>query len=156
MHYTLLAASSRQPEWVVAGVSQYAKRLEPRSRLEVVQVPLGARGKGSSAARARRDETARLLKRIPEQAWVVALDINGQSLTTQQLASRINDWSLDHGACWFLVGGPDGLDSAGLERANWTWSLSDLTFPHGLVQILVAEALYRAEAVLAGHPYHRE
>jgi len=53
------------------------------------------------------------------------------------------------------VGGPDGLDPACVERADGAWSLSPLTFPHGLVRILVAEQLYRASSLLKGHPYHR-
>lgn len=156
MIYTLVAASSRQPDWVTTGVAQYAKRLEPRSRLEVVQVALGVRQKGASPAQARREEADRLLKRIPPNGLVIALDGRGQSPTTRQLADRLADWSLEHRACWLLIGGPDGLDQACIERANWRWSLSNLTFPHGLVQVIVAEAIYRAEALLAGHPYHRE
>jgi len=55
----------------------------------------------------------------------------------------------------FIIGGPDGLDAAVLARAQLRWSLSALTFPHALVRILLAEQLYRAATVLAGHPYHR-
>jgi 23S rRNA (pseudouridine1915-N3)-methyltransferase len=54
-----------------------------------------------------------------------------------------------------LIGGPDGLSAACLERAVETWSLSPLTLPHGLVRVVAAEALYRAASLLAGHPYHR-
>jgi 23S rRNA (pseudouridine1915-N3)-methyltransferase len=54
-----------------------------------------------------------------------------------------------------LIGGPDGIDPACMERADVTWSLSPLTFPHGLVRVMVAEQLYRAQSILKGHPYHR-
>lgn len=156
MQYTLLAASSRQPDWVATGVAQYSRRLEPRSRLEVVQVPLGTRQKGANPARARGEEAERMLKRIPANGWVIALDVRGQSVSTRQLADRLAAGALEHRACWLLIGGPDGLDDTCMARADWRWSLSDLTFPHGLVQVIVAEAIYRAEALLAGHPYHRE
>jgi len=54
-----------------------------------------------------------------------------------------------------MVGGPDGLDPACLARADTSWSLSALTFPHALVRVIVAEQLYRALSLLKGHPYHR-
>jgi 23S rRNA (pseudouridine1915-N3)-methyltransferase len=54
-----------------------------------------------------------------------------------------------------LIGGPDGLSDACRERANESWSLSPLTLPHALVRVVVAEQLYRAMSLLAGHPYHR-
>jgi 23S rRNA (pseudouridine1915-N3)-methyltransferase len=96
-----------------------------------------------------------MLAAIPEGAHVVALDASGRALSTAELARHLSRW-IDHGgAVALLIGGPDGLAPACLERADERWSLSALTLPHGLVRIIVAEALYRAHSLLTGHPYHR-
>ena len=68
----------------------------------------------------------------------------------------LNRWRLDYDQVALIIGGPDGLAPAGLKRADRHWSLSNLTLPHGLVRILVAEQLYRAWTVIQGHPYHRD
>ncbi|MCA9052629.1 MAG: 23S rRNA (pseudouridine(1915)-N(3))-methyltransferase RlmH, partial [Planctomycetaceae bacterium] len=87
---------------------------------------------------------------------VIALCVEGQRWSTPQLAERLDDWRLEGRDVAFLVGGPDGLSPACLERAELKWSLSPLTLPHGLVRVVVAEQLYRAWSILSGHPYHRE
>src|SRR5258706_247305 len=86
---------------------------------------------------------------------VVALDERGRSFTTVQLSEWLGLRREAGEPLSFIIGGPDGLDAAVLARAQLRWSLSALTFPHALVRILLAEQLYRAATVLAGHPYHR-
>ena len=87
---------------------------------------------------------------------MVALDVVGQGWDTQQLSKRLETWQQAGRDVYLLIGGPDGLAPACLERANERWSLSPLTLPHALVQVVLAEALYRAWSVTAGHPYHRD
>jgi 23S rRNA (pseudouridine1915-N3)-methyltransferase len=101
------------------------------------------------------DEAERLLRRIPADAHVVALDVAGSQWSSQELAVELQRWQGQGSDCYLLIGGPDGLDSTCLARANQRWSLSSLTLPHGLVRIVVAEALYRAVCIRRGHPYHK-
>ena len=96
-----------------------------------------------------------MLARIAPDNLVVALDQRGRSWTTADLAGQLADWQMQGRDVALLVGGPDGLDPACLARADASWSLSPLTFPHGLVRVMVAEQLYRAHSLLRGHPYHR-
>ena len=93
---------------------------------------------------------------MPAGAHVVALDESGRSWRTAELAGRLQAWISLGQPVALLVGGPDGLARECLDRANERWSLSPLTLPHGLVRIVVAEALYRADSLLRGHPYHRD
>ena len=88
--------------------------------------------------------------------YLVTLDEHGKSLTTVQLAQWLSQRQLDGRNLCFVIGGPDGLGPEILEKASLRWSLSALTFPHAMVRVILAEALYRAHSVLHNHPYHRQ
>jgi 23S rRNA (pseudouridine1915-N3)-methyltransferase len=156
----LINASNRQPEWVEAGYAEYADRLRGRCTLELKTVPLAKRTAATSVERALveraiADEGKRIAAAIPDGAHVVALVENGKAWSTKELAAKVRRWSERGAPVALLVGGPDGLSAEALARANERWSLSPLTLPHGVVRVLVAEALYRAWSVLQNHPYHR-
>ncbi len=155
MRFMLITVSARQPRWVEEGYAEYARRLRPPLTLELKEIPLGTRIRGAPAARAVEQEGERMLAALPRGAHVVALDERGDPWRTADLAARLERWRGAGKAVSLLVGGPDGLAPSCRERADETWSLSPLTLPHGLVRIVVAEALYRAASLLEGHPYHR-
>jgi 23S rRNA (pseudouridine1915-N3)-methyltransferase len=155
LRLVLVTASNKQPRWVVEGYAEYARRLDRRWSLELVEVALARRTGATDPRRAADDEARRMLRHVPGDAHVVALDVEGAQWSTATLAAKLDSWSLAAAPVCLLVGGPDGLGEACLERAHERWSLSALTLPHGLVRVVVAEALYRAVSVLSGHPYHR-
>lgn len=143
------------PDWVNSGFNEYAKRLPHELKLEVIEVPLGQRGKGADIQRAIAKESRQLLAAIEEKDQVVALDVKGSAWSTEQLAQKLSEWQMSGTNVALLVGGPDGLSPDCLQRAGQSWSLSKLTFPHPLVRVVVAEQLYRAWTLLNNHPYHR-
>lgn len=151
MRIRLLGVGTRMPAWAREGFHEYAKRLPRDNRLELVEIPLGDRRKGAKA-----EEGRRMLSAVGEHDTLIALDQRGELWTTRELATHLEAWRAQGGDVALFVGGPDGLDATCLERAHETWSLSPLTFPHYLVRVLVAEQIYRAWSVLAGHPYHRD
>ena len=155
LRLTLISASNRQPSWVDAGAEDYAKRLHGRCTLEIKTVPLARRTATTPAQRAIDDEGARMLALVPQSAHVVALLESGKPWSTQELARKLEKWMQLGAPVALLVGGPDGLSTDCTARANERWSLSSLTLPHGLVRVVVAEALYRAWSLLENHPYHR-
>jgi 23S rRNA (pseudouridine1915-N3)-methyltransferase len=77
-------------------------------------------------------------------------------LSSRGLAEKLAVWQADGRNLCFVIGGPDGVSDACRRRADFTWSLSELTLPHGLARVLLAEQLYRAHSLQVGHPYHRE
>lgn len=154
MRLVLIAAGTRLPAWVGAGFDDYATRMPPELRLELVEVPLGAHGK-VEPAKAMREEGERMLARLPSRARVVALEVGGKPWSSAQLAQELERWMMDGRDVAFVVGGPAGLAPEVLARAEQRWSLSALTLPHALVRPVVAEALYRAWTIGRGHPYHR-
>jgi 23S rRNA (pseudouridine1915-N3)-methyltransferase len=155
LRLTLITASNRQPEWVDAGADEYATRLRGRCTLEIKAIPLARRTATTPVERAMQDEGERLLAQVPAGAHVVALLENGKSWSTKELATKLEAWMQRGAPVALLVGGPDGLSSQCVARANERWSLSPLTLPHGLVRVVAAEALYRAWSLLEKHPYHR-
>ncbi len=151
----VLAAGTRLPAWINEGFAEYAKRLPPETPLELKEIAVGRGEAGGSALRARRDEGARMLAALPRGAYVVALEVGGRALDTPELAEWWARRLRDGRDLAFLIGGPEGLSEDCLARADERLSLSRLTFPHGLVRVLLAEQLYRAASLLKGHPYHR-
>jgi 23S rRNA (pseudouridine1915-N3)-methyltransferase len=155
LRLSLITASNRQPEWVDDGADDYAKRLRGRCTLEMKAIPLARRTASTPTERAIDDEGERMLALVPSAAHVVALLESGKPWSTNELAAKLEGWMQRGAPVAFLVGGPDGLGAACMARANERWSLSQLTLPHGLVRVVVAEALYRAWSLLENHPYHR-
>ncbi|HEX9208360.1 MAG TPA: 23S rRNA (pseudouridine(1915)-N(3))-methyltransferase RlmH [Steroidobacteraceae bacterium] len=154
MRMRLLAAGTRMPGWVEAGFDDYAARLRGDYRLELIEIPLGERG-GGDVRRAVESEGRRMLAAAGERCHLVALQVGGRSLTTEQLARWLETRARDGDNPVFCIGGPDGLAPDVDARAQLRWSLSALTLPHGLARVVVAEALYRAVSLIKGLPYHR-
>ncbi len=144
------------PAWVEAGYHEYAKRFPRDFKLELVEVTAAKRSKNSDLEKIKQQEGKAILDKISSSDWVVALDVLGKSWSTPDLAKQIEHWQQHHPSIVLLVGGPEGLSSECLQRANQKWSLSALTFPHPLVRVVIAESLYRAWSVTVNHPYHRE
>jgi 23S rRNA (pseudouridine1915-N3)-methyltransferase len=150
----ILAIGTRMPEWVATAYDEYTRRLKSSLRVELDELPQ-SKNTGKDKARAKADEEKRLLERAGDD-YLVALDEHGKSLTTLDLAKWLSQRQQDGRNLCFLIGGPDGLGPEILKKAHLRWSLSGLTFPHAMVRVILAEALYRAHSVLHNHPYHRE
>jgi 23S rRNA (pseudouridine1915-N3)-methyltransferase len=130
--------------------ARYAERMRPA--LDLTEL---AEGRGAPVE-IRRREAAAMLAALPVGAFVVAMDQDGATPDSAGLAKLLAQWrSLARPIC-FLIGGTEGLDPAILARAEARLSLGRLTWPHYLARAMLAEQLYRAETILAGHPYHRE
>jgi 23S rRNA (pseudouridine1915-N3)-methyltransferase len=155
MKCRLIAAGTRLPDWVNGGFREYQKRLRTPLILELVEIPVAARRAGENPQRAIVREGADMLAELGRDDYVVALEVAGKAMTTERLSEWLAERMRDGRSLAFLIGGPDGLATQCRERADQSWSLSTLTLPHGLVRVVVAEQIYRAMSLLAGHPYHR-
>jgi 23S rRNA (pseudouridine1915-N3)-methyltransferase len=152
----IVAVGTRMPAWVGAAVDDYLKRLPAGFTVELREVRAENRASGGNASGWMRKEATRIEAALPAAARLVVLDERGSDLGTAQLAQRMRSWQEQAQPVAILVGGPDGLDPALKARGHETLRLSSLTLPHPLVRVLLAEQLYRAWSILAGHPYHRE
>ncbi|MBP7615066.1 MAG: 23S rRNA (pseudouridine(1915)-N(3))-methyltransferase RlmH [Steroidobacteraceae bacterium] len=155
MRVRLIAVGTRMPAWVSAGCDEYLRRLRPALRVDIVELAPGPRSAGTPVGRAMEDEARRQLGRLAKDEYVVALDERGKAFSSVELSRWLAERMRDGRDLAFLIGGPDGFAPAVRERADLDWSLSRLTLPHALVRVVLAEQLYRAHSLLAGHPYHR-
>ena len=155
MHIRLLAVGERQPAWVDDAFRNYAGRFPPHWKFRLDVVATAKRSKFEDAQRAIETEGEQLLAKIAADEQVVLLDETGKQPTSQALAGQLSAWQADGRDLCFVIGGPDGVADTCKRRADFTWSLSQLTLPHGLARVLFAEQLYRAHSLHTGHPYHR-
>ncbi|PIQ44287.1 MAG: 23S rRNA (pseudouridine(1915)-N(3))-methyltransferase RlmH [Gammaproteobacteria bacterium CG11_big_fil_rev_8_21_14_0_20_46_22] len=153
MKITLISIGSKMPAWVQAGFEEYQKRLQSDWPLTLIEIPLAKRQKNSENLALIKKEGEKMLAAIPKNSFVITLEIGGKRLSTEALAKTITDSQSAH-LC-FLIGGPEGLAHDVLKRSDAKISLSDLTLPHPLVRIVLAEQLYRALTITQGHPYHK-
>ena len=100
-------------------------------------------------------EGEQILAKLRSNEQVVLLDEHGRQLTSKSLAENLSTWQNDGRDLCFVIGGPDGVSKPCRQRADMTWSLSQLTLPHGMARVLFSEQLYRAWSLQTGHPYHR-
>jgi 23S rRNA (pseudouridine1915-N3)-methyltransferase len=155
MRISIIAVGTRMPAWVSQGITEYSKRLPRELKLVWREIPLARRGREGGAPQSCAAEGELMLKAIPTREQVIALDVAGQRLSTEQLARQLEGWQMTGDNRSFLIGGPEGLSPDCLARADQRWSLSDLTLPHPLVRVLLVEQLYRAWTITVNHPYHR-
>jgi len=146
MNVTLIAVDRLRESYLREGCALYVKRLGPLLPVRTIEVRPSTQSEESSA----------LLKQIPADATVWALDRGGTELSSEQLASRLQAVERSGARQLALViGGADGLGAAVLARADLVWSFSPLTFLHEMSRLLVLEQVYRAVKINRGEPYHR-
>lgn len=155
MNLTLITIGKKMPKWVALGFQEYATRFSSPYKLTHHEIPLKHRGNNADIAAAKLQEAAQIKKYLKPTDFTVALDEKGTSLSTIALASKLEHWQTLSSQINFIIGGPDGLDKGLTDQAQFCWSLSDLTFPHPLVRVILVEQLYRAISVIKNHPYHR-
>lgn len=143
------------PAWVTQGYEEYARRMPAECSLNLIEIPAGKRGKGADLSRIMRQEGEQVMAAVPRGAKVIAMDVKGRPWSTEQLAEQMDGWRHDGRDVALLVGGPEGLAQQCLDQAETRWSLSNMTLPHPVVRIVIAEQIYRAWSILANHPYHR-
>ena len=151
MKLRVVALGHRMPAWIDAGYAEYAKRIE----LLLVELKPEPRTQGKTVTQMLAAEAVRI-RAACAGACIVTLDERGKPWSTRDLASKLAQWHDDAQDVAFVIGSADGLD-ADLKRESAAMiSLSSLTLPHGLVRVMIAEQLYRATSLNAGHPYHRD
>ena len=140
-------------------IDEYSKRLSRYCKLNIIEVADEKTPEHASEGVERQikaKEGERIAKHLRDDAFLIALAIDGKQLSSEELAAKIEDWGL-HGVSHIqlVIGGSIGLDDAILRRANFKLSFSKMTFPHQLMRVILLEQIYRAYKINAGEPYHK-
>jgi len=143
------------PDWVEVACSEYMKRMPRELVLEIVSIKPDKRADGKNSEAVQEAEAKRILEAAGKD-FLIACDERGQQMTTLQLAEKLKFWQGLGRDVSLVIGGADGIHLNLKQRADWLWSLSQLTLPHAFVRVLLCEQLYRAYTVTQNHPYHRE
>jgi len=151
----VVALGHRMPAWVSAGYDDYARRLPREWALTLTELKPEPRDRGRSVAQILAAEAVRLAAACAG-AVIVVLDERGTLWTTRQLADNLQQWREARADVAFVIGSADGLDAGFKRAAAARVAVSAMTLPHALVRVVLAEQLYRAASLVAGHPYHRE
>jgi len=154
MKIRIVALGSRMPSWVDAAVEDYLRRLPREFAVELVELKAEPRDRGKPVPQMLAAEARRIADAT--KGWrTIALDERGQAWTTARLAERLRRGRDDAESIAFLIGSADGLAEDVRRNADVIMALSALTLAHGVARVMLAEQLYRAASMLAGHPYHR-
>ena len=151
----ILAVGTKMPSWVTQGVDEYLRRMPTECQVKIIELPLGQRAKSKNVKQAMLQEEKSILAAIPNNALVIAMEVKAKIWSTELLSEKMQDWMQSGKDVALLVGGPDGMTQACIDKAVDKWSLSNLTLPHPLVRIVLAEQLYRGLMVIKNHPYHK-
>ncbi|MCW8399583.1 23S rRNA (pseudouridine(1915)-N(3))-methyltransferase RlmH [Legionella sp. PATHC038] len=152
---TLITLGNKMPDWVTQGSNEYAKRFNDGIQLKIIEIPLIRRSKSSDLSRIMEKESALIKEALPNSARIIALEIEGKTFSSEELALKISQLNQTTSHLCFLIGGPEGLSKDILKLCDERWSLSKLTLPHPLVRIVLLETLYRAWSIINNHPYHK-
>ncbi|MEC9375696.1 MAG: 23S rRNA (pseudouridine(1915)-N(3))-methyltransferase RlmH [Pseudomonadota bacterium] len=156
MHINVLSIGSRPPNWLNEGINHYKQRLPNYIKLKFIELKPQHRSRSKSIEFCLEEEGKRLIKAIPSDSYVLALDENGEHWNSKDLAAQMEIALGNRTNLTLMIGGPDGLSDICKDRADKIWSLSSLTFPHMLVRLLLSEQIYRALKIIDSHPYHRD
>ena len=159
MKTTVIGVGKIKEKYFTDAIKEYAKRLSRYCKLEIVEVADEKTPDGASEtlnAQIKEKEGARILQKIPESAYVVALAIDGKMLDSEELASQMERWNVGGiSQIVFVIGGSLGLAPQVLQRADYKLSFSKMTFPHQLMRVVLLEQIYRSFRIRNNEPYHK-
>lgn len=155
----LICVGRMREKFYIEAFREYEKRLTAFCKLETVELPeakTAAAPTEGEVQSALEKESQTILDKIPAGAYVVALCVEGEKLSSEELAKLFSDRAMrgDSRIC-FVIGGSNGLHPNVKQRADFRLSMSDMTFPHHLARVMLAEQIYRAFTINAGQKYHK-
>ena len=159
MKITLVTVGKIKEKFFEDAIKEYSKRLSRYCKLEILQVADEKTPEGASEAvelQIKEKEGQRILSLIRDDAYVIALAIEGKMLDSEELAERIEKLGVSGiSQIVFVIGGSLGLSAQVMKRADYALSFSRMTFPHQLMRVILLEQIYRSYRIIAGEPYHK-
>lgn len=159
MNITVISVGKIKEKFFVNGINEYSKRLSRYCKLNFVVVNDEKAPENLSQAEmnlVKEREGERILNKINDSTYVIALAIEGKQLSSEELSTKIDKLALTGNSdITFIIGGSLGLSQEVLKRSNYKLSFSKMTFPHQLMKLILLEQIYRAFRISKGEPYHK-
>jgi 23S rRNA (pseudouridine1915-N3)-methyltransferase len=159
MKITIITVGKLKEKYLKQGIAEYTKRLSAYANIELVEVPDEKAPENLSAADmdiVKQKEGERILAKVSPDTYVITLEINGKQLTSDQLATHMDQLATyGKSKIAFIIGGSLGLGIEVLSRSDYALSFSKMTFPHQLMKLVLVEQIYRAFRINRNEPYHK-
>lgn len=159
MNIKIICVGKLKEKFLKEGIGEFQKRIKTYANLEIIEVKDEACPENSSELemeKIKEVEGERILSKISKGAYVIALDIGGKSLASEDFAKKIEDLSVEGiSSIDFIIGGSLGLSEGVKNKSDYRLSFSKFTFPHGLMRLILVEQVYRAFRIINNHPYHK-
>ena len=159
MKITLITVGKIKEKYFTDAIAEYAKRLSRYCKLEIIEVADEKTPDGASEAlenQIKEKEGERILSKVPDSAYVIALAIEGKQLSSEELADKMEKWNVNGVShLVFIIGGSLGITPKVLNRADFKLSFSRMTFPHQLMRVVLLEQIYRSFRIRNNEPYHK-
>jgi 23S rRNA (pseudouridine1915-N3)-methyltransferase len=159
MNITVISVGKLKEKYLKEAIQEYSTRLTKYCKLDIIEVSDEKAPENMSAAEediVKLKEGQAILKHIKDDAYVVALAIQGKQLSSEKFAALISDLGLrGKSNIAFVIGGSLGLSEEVLKRADYHLSFSAMTFPHQLMRVILLEQVYRGFRIMKGEPYHK-
>ena len=153
MKIFIISICNKKDIFVDKFIDKYRKQINSTFKLSFIDI--GFSSKKNMNQKYYEAEGEQALSLVKKDSLKIALDQNGEKFSSEKLAKNLDIWQQNYSNLYFFIGGPDGLSQNIKSKADYILSLSDLTFPHQFVKIILSEQLYRSICIMRHHPYHR-
>jgi 23S rRNA (pseudouridine1915-N3)-methyltransferase len=159
VNISIITVGKLKEKYLINGINEYIKRMGPYAKVEIIEVPDEKAPEQLSDAemlQVKDKEGERILAKIPQDAYVIALAIEGEMWSSEKLAKELDKLATyGRSKVAFIIGGSLGLSAAVMQRKDAALSFSKMTFPHQLMRLILVEQVYRAFRINRGEPYHK-
>lgn len=159
MNITLISVGKLKEKYLINGIKEYSKRLSKYCKLNLIEVPDEKAPENLSKAemgQVKDKEGQRILNKVSDSSYVIALAIDGKQVTSEELSKKIEQLALrGNSHITFIIGGSLGLSDEVLSRSQYKLSFSKMTFPHQLMKLILLEQIYRSFRISRNEPYHK-
>ena len=155
MKIRFISIESSRPEWAKKAFTTYESKFNKSIDMDWLGLKPVSRTRNYNVLDVVEKESNLLQSKIKKHEFVIALDKEGMSLSSEKLRFQFDNWISSSKDISIIIGGPDGLSQGLIKQSDFCWSLSQLTFPHSIVPVIVVEQLYRVWSMTQNHPYHK-
>ena len=155
MKIRFISIESSRPEWAKKAFTTYESKFNKSTDMDWLGLKPVSRTRNYNVLDVVEKESNLLQSKIKKHEFVIALDKEGMSLSSEKLRFQFDNWISSSKDISIIIGGPDGLSQKLIRQSDFCWSLSQLTFPHSIVPVIVVEQIYRVWSMTQNHPYHK-